>query len=359
MFMHLRCCFPWLMVLMLGGCREAPPTLTTATAQSEDALLISGTTPSQRMIQGGERRCGESIQHEFVITAWQHAPVQIKSVRLGCGCGKLTPDLAGVTLEPGQTVRLILDLMRPQRAGELVAALTVDAVTMNQPCTYHFGVTYQLFGAPPQGPDLVCMTVPLAERPRTTFRITRWRLPTEPPLVWNASASSFGPFQGKLVLSESAPKKQYEGQVRPLNLDQFDFEIIANEEMKVGEHLYTLNVAFQGHEPVKVPVKVAVLHPLRPSLSALFAGRLEPGQKWSYSARWLRTGKQEVRVANVTSSDEAIKASATLDFLFVTVTAPQEPGRFAGHVELQFDSPSAPPLRLPVSALVVPPKSRP
>lgn len=346
----------WLILMAVSGCRDAAPPQASPTPDenSEEALLIQGTTPTQRMIQGGERRCGESVKHEFVITAWKHAPVKIKNVRLGCGCGTLAPDLVGYTLQPGQTVRLTLDLTSHDRAGEVVAVVAVDMVTMEKSCTCHFGVTYHFFGAPAKGPDQVSLAVALGERPQHTFRITRWRQPTEPPLVWNAAASNFGPWQARLVRSDSSPVKQYEGQIRPLHLDTFDFEITHPGPLPVGEHAFTASVAFEGLESVKVPVHVTVLHPLRPSLTSLFAGQLEPGQTWNYTVRWQRAGRQQVRVASVTTNHEAIAASATADFLFVKVVAPQEAGRFSGHIELRFDSPDAPPLRIPVSGIVRP-----
>ncbi|HMP03795.1 MAG TPA: hypothetical protein PKD86_10480 [Gemmatales bacterium] len=326
-----------------------------AADEGEEALLIAGTTRDSRIVQGGERPCREVTRHEFVITAWKHAPVEIKAVRLGCGCGTLSPNLAGVNLNPNESTTLVLEVLRREQAGEKTATIAIDAVTMKKPCTFTFGVTFTFYGGPATGPDRVAVTTPVGQTPRPVFRISRWRLSREPALVWDPAGSDFGPWQPSLLRAESTTRRQYEHQKVPLEFDVIDLDVALDNPLQVGEHAFEFKVAIKGQEPVAVPVRVHVLHPMRPSLSSVFAGRLEPGQKWSYGVRWLRAGTEQVQVAKVEVNHPAITASATPDYLFVTVTAPQEAGRFAGEIVVQFDSPSVPPIRVPVSGLVVAP----
>jgi hypothetical protein len=292
---------------------------------------------------------GQAIEVPLKLRVWDKSPVTIEETRSSCGCVSMAPAVTQQELAPGSEHDLVLAVNPPHQPGVArIEVLFFTRPVSQQPLKLIVKSRVRL--APEVVPRTLALTVPLGVRPEATLHVHYDREATDSRLALDDRRSVFGPLSLRTVDIET---DEFTGLRQHERRDHVALKLEGREDLPLGEHAGEIKLAWKGGLPeTVVPVRLRIMHPLRPALQRLFCGILQAGQQWSTEVELVRL-EQSARVTSVTSDQSFIRAQLLPgDRLVVHVTAPAAPGRWEGVITLAYGGAKVPEVHLPVSGVV-------
>ncbi len=293
---------------------------------------------------------------KFPFTVWNQGPVTITKVITPCQiCLSFDQAIVGKQLDPGSTHMLLGQLKPYSKTAKIpYQALVETSPPFAKPKIIE--VTCRGIVHPVPFPLEVRLELGIGDKPQTRLLISYLRTKLEPKLTMKKAACHFPGFT--IVKSEfkSGKRSTDANLLFPPVADEIELVLQADKDYPLGVHESKWLLKWEGDEPdVELPVTIGVVHPVRPKLSEVFCGILQPAQEWKGEVPLSRREGVNSTLKAVKASQPYIQAQVAGkagDRLEISLKAPVMPKRYQEHVEFVFDDSRYPPLRIPVVFLV-------
>ncbi len=296
------------------------------------------------------------IEVKIPFTVWEKSPVTITKITPGCGrCLLFDGSILDKELASGSTHVLVAHLDPfPKTAKIAYQAIVETSPPFAKPKI--IAVNAHAVARPVPYPVDIRLELGIGDKPKAEVRITYVRGKSEPELRMKASSCEFPGFT--VVKHEFKPAARLNNTKTPFPeaVDELELRLQAEKEYPLGIHQSKWLLKWEGPEPdVEIPVTIGVVHPVRPKLSEVFCGILQPAQEWKGEVPLSRREGVNSTLKAVKASQPYIQAQVAGkagDRLEISLKAPVMPKRYQEHVEFVFDDSRYPPLRIPVVFLV-------
>lgn len=299
-----------------------------------------------------------AIEVKFPFAVWDRGSVTITKLMSPCErCFRFDQGIVGKELDPGSTHFLLAWVVPyPKTAEVSYQGLVETSPPFSKPKVVEVkcrGIVY-----PDVFPQQIRLEVVLGEKPEAQLRIAYLRAKSEPALGMKEEVCRLSDF--------AVTKKDFRTRVDasgakllfPTVTDEITLSLRSERDYSLGVHESKWSLKWTGLEPeVEVPVRVEVVHPVRPKVDAVFCGLLQAGEMWRGDVPLLRRDKAKLLLKAVNGSQPFIRgqiAGRDEDRLEIAVHVPtgSAPMRYEESLELVFEDTRYPPLRVPVSFVV-------